>query len=242
MKRDCSHKVAPGGGATPPTITSPTSPSAWQETMWMILEVRVGVRLAEFVRGRDQRLDPSPKAAGSGGQCPRASEVNRGPREAETLVEEDPDDANGGSVGEKLAVARDDHGKVGSAERDCVCQCSTLRSAAWTVTIPGITQPSSSATRGPAERAQIVERLMREVGPPMTPGEVVEAFNRRDIEILAKDKSRYLGTIAWRNKHAFINIDGRGYWLRDALAGVPGVPPNTTHFDPSEQTSDELPL
>ena len=42
MKRDCSHKVPPGGGATPPTITSPTSPSAWQETMWMILEVRMG--------------------------------------------------------------------------------------------------------------------------------------------------------------------------------------------------------
>ena len=33
MKRDCSHSVSPGGGATPPTITSPTSPSAWQETM-----------------------------------------------------------------------------------------------------------------------------------------------------------------------------------------------------------------
>jgi hypothetical protein len=41
MKRDCSHKVPPGGAETPPTITSPTSPSAWQETMWMILEVRM---------------------------------------------------------------------------------------------------------------------------------------------------------------------------------------------------------
>ena len=41
MKRDCSHKVSPGGGATPPTITSPTSPSAWQVTTWMILEDRM---------------------------------------------------------------------------------------------------------------------------------------------------------------------------------------------------------
>ena len=32
MKRDCSQTVAPGGGATPPTMTSPTSPAAWQET------------------------------------------------------------------------------------------------------------------------------------------------------------------------------------------------------------------
>jgi hypothetical protein len=32
MYRDCSQIVSPGGGATPPTMTSPTSPSAWQLT------------------------------------------------------------------------------------------------------------------------------------------------------------------------------------------------------------------
>ena len=31
-----------GRGGTPPTITSPTSPSAWQETTWMTLEARIG--------------------------------------------------------------------------------------------------------------------------------------------------------------------------------------------------------
>jgi hypothetical protein len=41
MKRDCSHKVSPGAGATPPTITSPTSPPAWQVTTLMILEDRM---------------------------------------------------------------------------------------------------------------------------------------------------------------------------------------------------------
>src|SRR3984957_4225357 len=41
MKRDCSHSVAPGGGATPPTTTSPTSPSAWQEMTWMVLLERM---------------------------------------------------------------------------------------------------------------------------------------------------------------------------------------------------------
>jgi hypothetical protein len=29
----CSQIVSPGGGATPPTMTSPTSPSAWQPMM-----------------------------------------------------------------------------------------------------------------------------------------------------------------------------------------------------------------
>ncbi|MNY68491.1 hypothetical protein D3C86_2062610 [compost metagenome] len=31
MKRLCSQIVSPGGGLMPPTITSPTSPSAWAE-------------------------------------------------------------------------------------------------------------------------------------------------------------------------------------------------------------------
>ena len=44
MKRDCSHSVSPGGGATPPTITSPTSPSAWAATMWMSFELRMDLK------------------------------------------------------------------------------------------------------------------------------------------------------------------------------------------------------
>ncbi len=47
----------------------------------------------------------------------------------------------------------------------------------------------------------------------MSRGEIVDAFDRRDIEIPAKDKARYVGTIAWRNKGVFVNIEGRGYWL-----------------------------
>jgi hypothetical protein len=37
----CSQIVAPGGGATPPTITSPTSPSACAEMTWMVFELRI---------------------------------------------------------------------------------------------------------------------------------------------------------------------------------------------------------
>ena len=32
MKSRCAQSVSPGGGATPPTITSPTSPAAWALT------------------------------------------------------------------------------------------------------------------------------------------------------------------------------------------------------------------
>ena len=37
----CSQTVSPGGGGTPPTITSPTSPSAWAEITWIDLLVRI---------------------------------------------------------------------------------------------------------------------------------------------------------------------------------------------------------
>ena len=49
----------------------------------------------------------------------------------------------------------------------------------------------------------------------MTRGEIVKAFELRDFEIPAKDKSRYLGTIAWRHKGKFVNVNGLGYWLRE---------------------------
>ena len=49
MKRDCAHSVSPGGGATPPTMTSPTSPSAWQETTWMSFALRMALSRVDGV-------------------------------------------------------------------------------------------------------------------------------------------------------------------------------------------------
>jgi hypothetical protein len=42
--------VSPGGGATPPTMTSPTSPAAWQLTTWMTLELFMERPLFAFKR------------------------------------------------------------------------------------------------------------------------------------------------------------------------------------------------
>lgn len=67
----------------------------------------------------------------------------------------------------------------------------------------------------PAEVAELMERIIREAGRPMTRGEIVEAFERRDVRIPFEDKARYIGTIAWRHKGMFRNIEGRGYWLSD---------------------------
>lgn len=67
----------------------------------------------------------------------------------------------------------------------------------------------------PKEIADTMERVIRERGEPMSRGQIVEALERREIEIPAKDKCRYVGTIAWRNKSRFPNVSGRGYWVKD---------------------------
>jgi hypothetical protein len=79
----------------------------------------------------------------------------------------------------------------------------------------------------PKEIADTMERVIRERGEPMSRGQIVEALERREIEIPAKDKCRYVGTIAWRNKARFPNVSGRGYWVKDAgssfVIGEPAV-------------------
>jgi hypothetical protein len=67
---------------------------------------------------------------------------------------------------------------------------------------------------GRTEIAQMIERVIRKVGEPMTRGQLVEALERRDVDFPAADKARYIGTIIWRHKAVFVNIEGKGYWLR----------------------------
>jgi hypothetical protein len=76
----------------------------------------------------------------------------------------------------------------------------------------------------PRELVAMMERLIREVARPMTRGEIVEALNRREVEIPAKDQQRYIGTLAWRHKGTFVNIEGRGYWLRREPVPAPPAP------------------
>ena len=73
-----------------------------------------------------------------------------------------------------------------------------------------------TSRKGPAppQIVEMVERMIREIGRPMTRGEIVEKLVDRDVELPPADPQRYVGTIMWRNKGTFINIEGRGYWLR----------------------------
>lgn len=89
------------------------------------------------------------------------------------------------------------------------------------VSLPSIPVDNSekvpmSRRRGakPDEIAHTVQRIIGEVGKPMTRGQLVQALERRDVQLQAADKARYIGTIVWRHKSIFVNIEGRGYWLR----------------------------
>ena len=75
--------------------------------------------------------------------------------------------------------------------------------------------------------------MIRDAGHPLTRGEIAERFALRDVALPGEDKPRYIGTIMWRNKAKFINIEGRGYWLRGELSSkISGVSLNTPYSDP----------
>jgi hypothetical protein len=61
---------------------------------------------------------------------------------------------------------------------------------------------------------ELVERLIREAGKPLTRGDIIDALEARQVDLPGQDKPRYIGTIMWRNKSKFQQIEGLGYWLR----------------------------
>lgn len=73
---------------------------------------------------------------------------------------------------------------------------------------------TTARTRGrPAEIAAAAERIIRNLNRPVQRGELVERIEAEGIEIHSDDKARYVGTVLWREKERFENIEGEGYWL-----------------------------
>lgn len=66
----------------------------------------------------------------------------------------------------------------------------------------------------PSDVADAAERILAAAGRPMARGELAEALTAAGIELAGEDKPRYLGTILWRHRDRFENIEGEGYWLR----------------------------
>ena len=57
--------------------------------------------------------------------------------------------------------------------------------------------------------APILRDVLVQAGRPMTRGELVKALDKRDIAIGGGDPRKNMGTIIWRLKDRFVNIEGR---------------------------------
>jgi hypothetical protein len=67
----------------------------------------------------------------------------------------------------------------------------------------------------PSDLAPMVRRILEEAGRPMTRSELIEALGARDVVLGGTDKAKYLGTLMWRARDAFVNLEGHGYWPKD---------------------------
>jgi hypothetical protein len=72
--------------------------------------------------------------------------------------------------------------------------------------------------RRPDAVVRVATTILEHTGHPLTRGELAVELEERGVELRGKDKesrARYVGTILWRKRDLFENIDGKGYWFRD---------------------------
>lgn len=86
----------------------------------------------------------------------------------------------------------------------------------------------------PSEIADLSERVIRGADGPLTRAEIVSRLENAGVEIHSEDKPRYVGTILWRQKNRFVNIDGKGYVMADMVR-----PSGSGKTPAEEQASNE---
>lgn len=97
-----------------------------------------------------------------------------------------------------------------------------------------------SGTVKPADIGPMVRRILLDHGKPMTRSELLAAFRERDVDLAGEDKAKYLGTVLWRMKEAFVNLDGYGYWPRDrAYMAAAYFPDATSKTDQLLNSTDD---
>lgn len=103
----------------------------------------------------------------------------------------------------------------------------------------GDNAPASSGDKSDQDRVRspgraLIARKARDLlvahGEPMTRGELVKAFENAGITIGGEDQSRNMGTIMWRLKDRFINIEGYGYWPSDVPCEKANYKPPVENF------------
>lgn len=77
----------------------------------------------------------------------------------------------------------------------------------------------------PRRLAQMAREILLERGHPMTRSELTEAIQARGVPLVGRDKTKNVGTILWRFRDQFVNLEGRGYWPRDVANPDVGYEP-----------------
>jgi hypothetical protein len=75
-----------------------------------------------------------------------------------------------------------------------------------------------SIRSGPRAVVDVCIGILQDHGQPLTRGELAAELELRKVHLPGKDKesrSRYVGTVLWRNRDRFENLEGKGYWLKD---------------------------
>lgn len=86
---------------------------------------------------------------------------------------------------------------------------------------PDDAKETDAAKNDPREVAARVVAILREHGKPIQRGELVRKIEESGLPIHSKDKNKYLGTVLWRNRDTFVNIEGHGYWIKGMNVDVP---------------------
>lgn len=61
---------------------------------------------------------------------------------------------------------------------------------------------------------------------PLTREPLLEALVKRGLQIGGRNKARNLGTMMWRMREEFVNIEGEGYWPKDVACPAIGYLPS----------------
>lgn len=87
---------------------------------------------------------------------------------------------------------------------------------------PPLRSPSRQHAR------DIARRVILAKGLPMTRGELVAAFEAEGAPIAGRDPNRNVGTIMWRLRSDFVNIEGHGYWPKEVSLPPLGYQPEAS--------------
>jgi hypothetical protein len=93
---------------------------------------------------------------------------------------------------------------------------------------PVLSRPERKRNLPKHMMAKEVRKMILERRVPMTRTDIVEALELKGIPVAGRDKSKAIGTIMWRMRDRFRNIEGLGYWPID----LPYPP------EPIERTAD----